>query len=473
MALPFPIPDPSVSASDCILPQAEITFLYNSTNLSQYVTDVKISGSRGAAVTGSVTLKDRTGYLADFVSDFNQTHSAYRSHNMTDTRTVSLTLKQGSRFITYPNLIPGAPNWDNEATLTWEFSDYTPLLDVDNQNIGEYLYFEGTDASAYDAIGDISTAAGKTITPDFSDYDLGSFRANETNYYSALDELQQPRQAYRKWVADVLHLETLTESGSVMHIVDRLHIPREGGLTGGIDDSRLRTYFKFTRDKPLATSLGENQCTGNIGEESQCVGRVVQIQFNRPTIHARIHILSVNRGSIEDGVFYDAADNPLSGIDDWFIYYGTSSALASYWVGTYYPEFIVGTDMYAPGWRVRATGGTIVPEASGDFTIQNTLTALEAIYGHRPEYKDMETELLRDPATATAMLEAIETEINWSLRVWNLNTPILVPGREGEMLTLTHKKHGFTAEPMLINSFSHSYSIASGFSNSYELRAEV
>lgn len=473
MALPFPIPDPSVSASDCILPPAEITFIYQSTNLSEFVTDVKISGSRGSAVVGSVTLKDRTGYLADFVSSFNQTHSQYRSHNMTDSRKISLTLKQGTRSISYPDLIPGDPKWDNEATLTWEFTDYTPLMDVDNQNIGEYLYFEGVDASAYDAISDIATHATQSITPGFADYDLGSFRANETNYYSALDELQQPKQAYRKWITDVLHLETLTTSGSVMHVIDRLHIPREGGLTGGLDTSRLKTYFKFTRDKPLATSLGENMCTGNIGEESQCVGRVVQIQFNRPTVHARIQIVWVARGVIEDGKFYSETDVELPAVDD-LQYFGTPSTLASYWLGTYVPEFVVGaTGAYAPGWKVRATGGSIVPEASGDFTIENTLTALEGIYGHRPEYKDMETELLRNPADATAMLEAIEEEINWSIRVWALNTPILVPGREGQMITLTHKKHGFTAEPMLIHGWSHGYSISGGWSNSYDLRAEI
>lgn len=468
---PFRSADPSVTAEDCILPETAISFSYQATNLSEYVTDVSISASRGQALTGSVTLKDRTGFLAAFVSQFNQTDNDYRSHNMTDTRTVSLTLGQGSNAVDYPTLIPGDPQWDNDATLTWSFSDKTPIIDLDNQTIGDYLFTEGDDETSHTIIDDIETAIGETITPGFSAYDIGTFRANETNVLSALDELQSARQAYRKWEDGVLTLEKLAEASPVMHIIDRFHIPREGGLTGTKDTSGLRTYFKFFRDVPQASALGEAQCTGLLGTESQCVGRVVEITFDRPTMHAHI-IHTETNGSIEDGVFYDASNAPLPNVGGWFDFFGSIGFEAVKWIGTYVPDFVLGTDMYIPSWRVKAVGGPISSGEFGNFESETTLTTLEALYGHRPEYKNLETELLRDEASADAMLNAIALEAMWSVDKWNLSTPFLIPGREGDFCSVTHAKHGLNMELCLIHSFSHSYGLGRGWSNSYELRTE-
>lgn len=82
--------------------------------------------------------------------------------------------------------------------------------------------------------------------------------------------------------------------------------------------------------------------------ESQCVGRVVQINFNRPTKHAIVRVVNVNKGTIEDGVFYDEAGDPLPS-PDWFHFYGPAEATS--WLGTYYPDFEVGPEVaYVPSW---------------------------------------------------------------------------------------------------------------------------
>lgn len=467
----FPTPDPDVPYSACILPETEINFIYDETDLSEFVTEISISGSRGQVVSGTVVLKDRTGYLARFVSNFNQTHSDYRSHNMSDSRLIDVILTQGTNSVTYPDLIPGDPQWDNDATLTWSFTDFTPIIDLDNQTIGDYLFTEGDDVSSHDVIDDIEAAVDQTITPDFSPFEIGTFRANETNILSAIDELGQVRQAYRKWVGSVLHLEVLTETTPVWDVIDRFHIPR-GGMSLSYDTSALKTYFKFFRDQPLASVLGEASCTGHLLEESQCVGRVVEIVFNRPTRHAHIVHKETN-GTIEDGVFYDADNEPLPNVGGWYDFFGSLGFEAVKWTATYIPDFIVGTDAFVPSWSVKATGGPIASEESGDFEVTKIISAVEAIYGRRPEYKNLETELLRNPEAAQAMLDAIANEVMWSVKKINLSTPFLIPGREGQFVNMTHAKHGLDTEPCLINSWNHNFSLEDGWNNSYELRMSL
>lgn len=468
---PFQSNDATVSYSDCILPETTFTFLYEAIDLSDYVTELNISGARGQGVVGSVTIKDRTNFVADLISSYSPANSIIRAHNMTDVRTVSVTLVQGSNSITYPNLIPGDPSWDNEGTLTWEFSDYTPIINLDNQNVGDYLFSEGDDVTSHNVIDDVETACGEVITPDFTAYEIGTFRANEANILGVIDEIASPVQGYRKWIGSTLHIEVLDSLTPVMQIIDRYHIP-EGGLTYGYDTSNVKTYFKFFRDKPLASYLGEAQCTGLLGTESPCVGRVVEITFNRPTLHAIITHTETN-GSIEDGVFYDAANAPITQPGGWFNFYGTIGNEAVKWIGTYVPNFVLGTDMYIPSWKVRATGGSLVAEETGDFDATKVVSVVEAIYGRRPEYKNLETELLRNPADATTMLNAIETEVLWSIRRLSLNTPFLIPGREGQFVGITHLKHGLEEEPCLINGWSHSFSVSNGCNFNYDLRAET
>lgn len=467
---PFRSGDDSVELTDLILPVTTIEFIYEGTDLTKFVKEVRISGGRGAPVRGTVVLKDYdTDTLATLASQFNQTHSAYRAHNMTDSRKLSLTLTQGENSVAYPDLIPDDPSWDNDATLTWSFTDMTPIANKDNQNIGDYLYSEGDDVTSHDVIDDIAAHAGVAIVPEFSPFNIGTFRANETNILSALDELKTVKQAYNKWESDTLHLNTLDEQSPVWHIVDRLHIP-DGGMTVALDSNNIRTRFNFFRDKPLASVLGRANCTGKLGEESPCVGRVVQVNFNRPTKHAIITIISTQFGEIGEGVFYDEAGDPLPSPDE-LHFYGPDEAVM--WLGTYTPLFSLGTDMYVPSWDVIATGGALTTPEDVSFTVSKILTELETIYGSRPEYKDLETELVRDEETAQAMLDAIALEILWSIRKFNLNTPFLIPGREGDFVGVTHGKHGLVDEDCLIQTWDHSYSEENGWNNSYELRAKI
>lgn len=479
---PFRSDDESYNVDDCILPQTEfhVSFLGSTGSLDDYIQEINISASRGVPISGSIKLKDNFGYIAEDISSFNIDNPDYRAHGMNSERTLNIELTQGVVTRSFTHLIPGDPSWDGFGTTTLTFTDMTPLIDKDNQSLPNIVYQEGdTDETSHTVIADISGLAGKNIVPEFSPYEINTFRMNNTNLLSALDELQAPRQAYRKWDGDVLKLETLSVGGSQFSIIDRKHIP-ENGITFTKDTSNLRTYFKYFRNIPQESVLGSpRECTGQLGEESPCVGRVVKLTFNRPARWARV-FTEAYRGSIEDGVFYDESENPISvigggsgGVTEYMS--GPLDPKAASWLGTYVPEFILGADeKYVPSWRVWAIGGDFegenVPEG---FDVDNTITDIEAIYGARPEYRDLASELLLNEVDAVSMLEAIELEIKWSINKISLNTPFLFPAEEGEFVTITHYRHELDSELCLVNGWSYTYSTESGWSNSYDLRYHV
>lgn len=467
---PFQSNDLTVDSDAYVLPETTIQVLLNGIDVTEYLIDYNISGGRGTPITGSITLKDRTNYIIDAQSQFNQTNSAIKSHNMTDAVTIQILVSQGSVSPDYPVLIPGDPTWDNDGTLTFSFSDKTPIIDKDNQNLEDQLYDEGDIVNSDDIYANIATLAGEPISPDFTPYSIRTFRGAKKNLIAAIDELAMAVQGYRKWMDDVLHIEVLTEGSPTSSIIDRLHIP-EGGMTASLDTSNLRTYFRYFRDVPLSSVLGRANCTGTLLAESPCVGRVVQLTFNRPAICARVKWTAAN-GTIEDGVFFDEGGLPLND-DPSEIFYGTALSKAVRWLGTYVPDFVIGGDgEYIPSWEAWADGPPL-NESGGVFEAEKIITTLESLYGRRPEYKDLESELLLNPATATAMLDALETEVKWSIRKFTVTTPFLYDEREGDFLSLTHHKHGLVEQTCLLHSWSHSFSFADGWNNTYELRAKI
>lgn len=470
--------DPTISdTNDYLIPPVVLDVTLNSADVSKYVKSYQISGARGTPISGSIVLKDfdNSSLLVEIISQFYPNNANIKSHNMATTRTISITAKQGvsGPATQYPTLIPTVPTWDNDGECTINFSDMTPVIDLENVSGIDIVRGEGDFFDSSNVIDLLEIKAGQTITPGFSPYQVNVFRLNASSILSALDDLQSPRQAYRKWVGSTLNLEVLTPSATSYSIIDRKHIP-EGGATLDKDPSSLKTYFKYIKNSPLNSALSNLvQCTGLLGEESPCVGRVVQVTFNRPADFARI-IHKAEFGTITAGVFYDADNNELNPpLTPAEIFYKGGGEPATSWLGTYTPGFSLGLDRYIPAWTARAVGGSYSDLEVVSFEVENTVTEAETEYGPRPEFKDLATELLFDEADAVAMLAAIELEVLWSINKVNINSPWLFPAREGEFISVTHYRLGLSSEQCLLNSWSHSYSYEGGWNNSYNMTYEL
>lgn len=451
--------DSSYEAADAILPATTASLWFDGSDLSQYYLGHDMGASRGQAVTGSIRLKDRSGNLAAIVSRFRQSLENYRAHNMTADKTISLTVTQGGVSTEYPTLLPGSPSWDNEGTLTWPVTDLSPLINKDNQNADDILWDEGDDESVNDIIATLAALAGVAISNRSADWDVRTWRMAGENVLSKIDDLCRATQSYRKWEGSTLYLEALNETKpSRWHAVDRFHIP---SLTPREDADGIRTRFKAFRLAPQPQRLTE-PVQGN------GVGRVVEITFP-PTNGVRI-ITNARHGTIEDGVFYDEDEEPIVG---WVPGPMTECVgqVAVRWLGTYVPSF--GDVEYQPWWIVYAEGGSYNANEVEGFDFSAIAGTAEAIFGSRPDFSNLETELIRDPETFDSLLDAIVLEVDWSARTFGMTTPYLAPAREGDFLTVTHFRSGLSAEKMLVHGWNHSFSWENGWNNTYDLRAKL
>lgn len=458
--------DSTYNATDCILPKTEVELIVGGTDLSAYYLGYDFGGSRGQQASGNIKLLDRNGGVKAKLSQFSPANSNIRSHNQTAARTISLTVSQGSATTNYPTLLPGAPSWDDDGTLSWAVTDLTPLLNKDNQSAEDVVWDEGgpgDDKSAADIIATLATMAGVPISHSAPNWDVRTWRMTQENLLSKIDDICRVTQSYRKWNGSSLVLERLNESlSSTFSAVDRFHIE---SLRGSLDDSGLRTFFKANRLRSQPQTLTEPR-------QGDTVGRVVEITFP-PSQCVRIKT-QCTHGTIGEGVFYEGDEVRNNGASPQTEFYGNPSRLADRWVGTYTPEF--GDVAYKPWWWVSATGGVYnaADTMIEGFEMEKAVTAAESLFGRRPEFSNLATELIRDPETFQAMLDAIALEVLWSLRRWSMSTPFLCGGvREGQFMNVTHAGQRLTNQKCLVNGWRHSHSWESGWNNSFDLRSKL
>lgn len=458
-------PDSSYSPSDCIVPRTQVNLIVGGQDLSDYYVGYDMAGNRGQQGGGTIRLKDHDGKLVKKVSQFRQSVASIRGHNQTADRTISLTRTQGSASTNYPTLLPGVPTWDNEGGLSWAVTDLTPLLNKDNQSATDVVWDEGgpeDDKMATDIVQVLAAKAGVTINHTAPDWAVRTWRMTQENLLSKIDDLCRVTQSYRRWNGSNLVLERLNEAASsVFHARDRFHIVN---LTGTKDDNGLRTFFRCFRLRSQPQALAEPR-------QGDTVGRVVEITFPDSQF-VRIKTKCAH-GSIGEGVFYhdDQEVNNFPGPQDTF--YGGANQTANRWVGTYTPTF--GDVAYQPWWWVAAEGGNYNSNDTmvEGFELDKAITTLETAFGRRPEFSNLATELIREPDTFEAMLDAIELEALWSIRRFSLTTPFLLGGaREGNFINVTHAAHGLSNEKCLVNGYRHSHSWESGTNDSYDLRAK-
>lgn len=442
------------------MPKTSLRLRLNGVDYSSKLKGFSLSGGRGQPVSGTLELVDYSGHLVSEVSALGEENSNMRAHNQTPSRYYTLDAKQAGRGPTYPWLLPGDPEWDGSITRI-PVTDFDPLIELENQSIDDHLYDEGDRKTAIDLLKElVAKASGIQCSPEFADYKVRDFRFANGNLVNGMNDLLQIRQAYRMWEGGLLKFRAFMKKAPVCYLQDRFHVPI-GGWKHGTDVAGVKTYFKCFRLATMPSALG-----GPISGKD--VGRVVTINFAQPTKYAVIWSRS-QFGTVEDGVFFDENDTPLN-TNPSFRYIGTDKEAVK-WVGTYRPVFSRrGIPAYF--WWVQAMGGANPDSGGGAFEVEKAVSAIEALYGRREEYSALSSEILLDEETAEAYLNAIAVESEWSVRPFDLSTPVLIPGREGDFVHCTHYKTGI-AESLLLKNWSHSFAWDQGWSNTYQLAGKI
>lgn len=458
---PLDFRDYTVAAEDCLIPEEEFILKLGDDNYSGNLIDFSYGSGRNQQASGSFQILDHDGKLAAEVTDYGPSNADFRAHNMTGDRFWTAQPKQAGRGPRLPHLLPGDPSWDGVGVTTVSFTDFGPLVALENQYLPGVLYDEGDRETAHSVLSDLVDLAGVPHSARFPDYPIRNFRFSGS-LTSGMDELAGVHQAYRKWEGGLLIFERLQERTPVAKLRDRFHIPA-GGFTAQTAVSGVKTFFRAQRTNPMPTALSSPR-------SDKTVGRVVEITFQRPVSYAVIRA-QAEHGEVKDGVFYDEDGNPVGNYPSFQFLGGSPTIQAVKWVGTYHPKF-TRTEAYVPYWRVQAFGGTPASSGGGAFFVEAAVSTVEGIYGRREEYRNLTSDLFLDEATAQALLDAIALEVEWSVRRFRLQTPFLVPGREGDFLGVEYYPLSID-ENLLIDRVGLKWSPDKGFSNTYELRGKL
>lgn len=456
---PLDFRDYTVAAEDCLIPDEEFVLRLDGTDYSSALIDFSYGSGRNQGASGSLQLLDHDGKLAEAVSSYSPQSEDFRAHDMTSDRFWTAQPKQAGRGPKLPYLLPGDPSWDGSSVTTVNFTDFGPLVALENQYLPGVLYDEGDRETAHSVLADLVALAGVSYVTRFPDYPIRNFRFSGS-LTSGMDELAGVYQAYRMWDGGRLVFDRLREKSPVAKLRDRFHIPANGGFTASTATSGMKTFFRAQRTNPMPTALSSPV-------SGKDVGRVIEITFQRPVYYASIRA-QARHGTIEAGVFYDEDNNPVG--QGGFEFFG-GGRTAKTWRATYHPKF-TRTEFYVPYWRVQAFGGTPPSSSGGAFFVEAAVGTAEGIYGRRQEYRNLTSDLFLDEATAQTLLDSIATEVEWSVRRFRLQTPFLVPGREGDFLGVEYYPLSID-EDFLIDRVNLRWSPDKGYSNTYELRGKL
>ncbi len=461
---PLRFSDSTVNPSFNLLEAPTISLNFPGINVDR-VTAFSISETRGSSCTGSVSFRDKEGgtHKSDTVGVYGFRSNPVQPHNMTPSRSIRLSVSQKGVNSRYPNFIPEDPNWDEDGTISLAVSDYGRLLNLDNQTLPNIIAEEGDKSTANQEIVKLGRLAGVTINPKVRNFGLRNWRFNNQNVAQGLSQLMQVTQGFTVFQGSTCEIKSLANiPAPKWRLRDRLHLE---SVTGRIDTSNLRNFFRAFRAESQTVPLGDPiSCVGG-----QCVGRVVNFSFAQPTNFA-IMLWHSRNTSIVDGVFFDENDVPLNMTPSNVFNGGNRKAVR--WEATCKPAFRrYAQGKYIPEWRVYALGGGAPPSDldTSEFTYEQEVSNLVSRYGLRPETADLQSDLIKDNATLTFMLQAILKEVEWSLLKVNVSTPFLIPVRIGETIALTDKILGISGEVFLVNSWTHSWSEETGFNTDLEL----
>lgn len=459
---PLRTKDSTIRTSHYIIPYPKVSASISGIDLTPYLKAYSISESRGGTgCSGTLVCKDRDGFLSNELTTLSLDAAELKPHNKTFARKVVLNVEHNGVKGKYPALIPSDPSWDEDGTVTINFTDGGEILDLDNQTLPNIVHEEGAKGRSNETLRALGILAGVTVQSKLPDYEIRSFRFNNQNVNYGMNQIMQIMQGYRVFHGEICNLEKLNPAKpQSWTFTDRLHIE---SLTYRLDTSGLRTFFRAFRNETQSSVIAAPlSCVGG-----ECVGRVVNLYFDQPVNYAVVLHRSPN-GKIIDGVFFGENDKVLN--QEPSNVYSNILEKAYRWEATFKPSRY-DNKPYVPQWNVFAIGGAPL---SGDTEFSEELAAssVEAAFGRRPEYQDMDTDLILDNETITKMLQAVVEEVHWSVRKFNLSSPFLAPVRVGDFVKVEDKRFD-VSERLLVNGWSHDWSVEGGFRGEYDLAGRI
>lgn len=419
---PFAGTGESIPAEALEIPPVTHQLIAGGNDLSDYLVGWDWSNGRRTQGSGSMQLRAYNAKGEEEVPsrlgpEGGSLSALFHAHNMTAGNAITMTVTAKGRPYTYPTLLPGDPEWD-DGLLTWNFTDLTPLLMVENQSRDDIVAEEGDLVTAHQEMKAIGAAYGVKVVCNFPDYHIRVFRMNEGSPKRWLDALAAPYRAVSRWEGSTLIYEALSFPGNPeYHLRDRFKIEN---MSYRENTANLRTSWQSFRLEPLPGQVGETRCVGN-----ECVGRTVNVQFVTPT-NSVFMVATAIQGKIVDGVFFDENDNPLNANPS-HTYRGIKPAVR--WEATYQAN--VTKAAYTPEYDVRAVGGASImhPAFPIDDEFQAVLQSatLENWYGSRPEYRNLEDGKIPSAAVNNAMLAAIKLEMETGIVGARWGTPWFIP----------------------------------------------
>lgn len=451
----------SASPAELIFPDHTFSVTLAGATVTSSVKSFSISGSRGQAMTGSIVLLDYTGMVAELVNQYRTT----LPHNRSTGPEIVFSITVGGVSPTYPTFVVTGISGETEITLS--FSDKTPYVDLDYQSIADILADAGdiaTGTSVMALLAALVAVGGVTVSYPSGGWNVRTFRMNDENVMSKMDELAAVTRSYRRWEGNTLIYEELGDNADSSTFTDRYHI-LEGSFSMNYSMDGVKTYFEAERLAPQPALIASPfRCVGN-----QCIGRTVNISFSRPASNVKMEVVSVENGAIVEGVFFDAAGDPLNVVpaDTWI--HGVNKAHR--WEATYEPT--IGTFEYEPQYLIHATGRNSAITEAGNFNVNAAVAALETKFGRRPEFGNLATELILDEATMQTMLDNLAIETKWSAKKYNFSSPFVSAGLCGSSVLLTNYRAGVSGESTILEDFTHSWSAEDGWDCNYSVLSQA
>lgn len=354
---------------------------------------------------------------------------------------ISLTINHLGQTSTWyaPPMCPDTPKFDGYL-LHWSGGDFTTVFEQEYQTMPDITPKSTTVYKAWDTIKAIGTQYNFiNFTFKFPDFQIRQLTRQLGRPLDWIDKICKPYQAHRRWNGQQLEFITAPDPKDVYP----LFFIKDFMITEGSYNMEMNTNWKnkftISRLEDQGGVYGSQQCTGG-----HCIGRTLDITFDEPLDIAELMIKITGPAVMQDFVFFDTAGQPM-------VPYGfpvhRGGGKAKSVKGTFMPTYnqvttgftgplLGGTVPYSAdyGYSVFVKGGTTSTQAySSSYTFKMTdTTGTVEKFGIRPEYENIEDEIIPTAAIAENYLKLVMAE---NLRkIWKLDlsteyvNPFIKPG---------------------------------------------
>ncbi len=373
---------------------------------------------------------------------------------------ISIRVKHLGQTTTWnaPPMCPDAPSFDGYL-LHWSGGDFTTVFEQEYQTMPDITPKSTTTYKAWDTIRAIGTQYNFiNFTFLFPDFQIRQLTRQLGRPLDWIDKICKPYQAHRRWNGQQLEFvsagnpETLSP---VFYLKDFM-------ITEGSYQIKMNTNWKnkftISRLEDQGGFYGSQQCTGG-----HCIGRTLNITFDEPLDVAELMIKITGPAVMQDFVFFDVGGQPM-------VPYGfpvhRGGGKAKSVQGTFMPTYNQGTTGFTGpllggtvpysadyGYSVFVKGGTNSSSAYAatyTYTMTDTTGSVEK-FGIRPEYDNIEDELIPTAAIAENYIKLVMIENLRKIWQLDLSTEFVNPFiKPGECLAVTDYLTGMSNHKWLV-----------------------